>query len=216
MLGLLARILIFSLWVILIGSVVACLTTWQHDLPAIDTAYEREVSAMRMVSIGESDDERLPAERRAQAVTAWVAKQIDGIRAPKDGGRVGDGIRSGLDAADPKNFWSHTFKPRLKRFLPIFYLRVETYLLAYATLFPLFAVCFFWGMYYGRKKMRAGVHKRNWPVIILMWMLRTINIVGVGATGFVLAPPVVYWMVPSFLLGCVILVIWRAFHIEML
>jgi len=213
---LLARILVFSLWVILIGSVVACATTWQYDLPAIDEAYEREVKALRWFSIGEKEDEPLPAERRARVVTSWVAQKIDDIRLPEGGGRMGKGMAAGVRAADPNDFWAHTFKPRLKRFLPIFYLRVETYLWAYMTLFPLFLVCYFWGAYYGRIKMRSGVHKRNWPVQVLMWFLRTMNIAAVGATGFVLAPPVMYWMLPSFLIACVVVIMWRSYHIEML
>ena len=216
MLSLVLRILVFSLWVILLGTLVAALTTWRHDLPVIDAAYEREVTAMRLVSIGEADDRRLPSERRAQVVTGWIVKQIDAIGTPKTTGRFTQGLQEGIQAMDPDDFWAHTYKPRLKRFLPIFYLRIETYLIAYVTLFPLFAICFLWGMHHGRLMMRSGVHKRNWPAQAMMWLLRSCNLIAVGATGFVFAPPVVYWMVPSFLVAAVIIVLWRSYHIELL
>ena len=116
---------------------------------------------------------------------------------------------------DPGTWWHQVAKPRMQRFLPVLYMRVETYSLMYVVAIPLLVLCFFLREYIARRRILAARGKKNQVVNWLQWSLSTINTVLAACAGLVIFPPVVLWIVPSLLLCGVIAVLIRANFVEL-
>lgn len=209
---LIVRMIGFSGWVVILCLALSLLTVKNYTQLEIDDAYEREVKAIRIFSIGLDPDKRLPCERRGQVVSTWLGDKIDLIKMSQPSGRVAQSVTSAVENV-PTSWWDET-KPRLKRFLPLAWIRVETYLVMYLTCIWLFFFAFLIGEHFARKKIRSGVHKRNvLPIWIraILWLIRDIS---VACTGIVIFPPVVYWIIPNLLICSITVMLWRAYSIQ--
>lgn len=213
MFWLLVRVIAFAGWAVILCLLMALFTLSSYSQVAIDNAYEREVAALRLVSLGQDPLRRLPQEIRGQRVAAWVSGKLDDVHqfdpAPT---RSSNGIADALTHL-PLDWWER-FKPKLKRFAPVAWIRLETYLTLYLTCLPLYFCAFLLGEHLARKKIREGVHKRNiFPIWIrrFLWFIRDAS---VACTGLVIFLPVVWWVVPSIIMSCAVLVLWRAYSIQ--
>ena len=215
MLWLFGRVLVFAAGVVCFSVAMTLLTAWRFDLVGLDAAYTAEVRAMRVMSIGEADDEMLPCERRAQFVGEWIAKRVEELRPPPSDSRTINGILQGAAKLDPGPWFHDVFKPRGLRFLPTLYLRIETYAFIYWLSLPMLILAYHLGAYYARLRTLEAGAKKEQVVNALKWVLRMLNFGLVACAGLVVFPPVAYWVVPSLLLAGLVVVAIRANHIEL-
>jgi len=209
------KVVVFEAIIVFFSTVMMLFTTWRYEVIDIDAAYQREVIAMRMVSIREQIDERLPVERRAAAVSDAIIEFLDQIRLPTSSSRYITGLLHGSEHLDPGEWWHTIAKPRMARFLPTLYMRVETYSVVYWFSLPLLILAYFWGEYFARRKILEARSKKNQVVAFFKWCLRGLNVVLASCAGLVVFPPVAYWIVPSLLLAGTIAMLVRANHVEL-
>jgi hypothetical protein len=211
------RVACYQLWVVILCMAVACLTTWLFSIGQIDDAYEREVVAIRKVAVNQSIDKRLPVEVRGQRVAAWVRSQLEGSRS--DGALPGkrDPILNGV-ADTVHGFttrpWVVNWKTTMLRFIPLAYMRMETYFLISWSLLPLVVIAFTLGTARSKSLIGEGYHKRNFLPHYLrtgFWIIRDTT---VACAGFVMFPAVVWWVVPTVLFSCIMVYVWRAYSIQ--
>jgi hypothetical protein len=215
MVWLLIRIIGFLGGVVVVSGAVASATCWLYDFKSIDAAYEREVSANRAVAIGIPTDARLPIETRAIVVSTAICTYLDSIHWPFADGRMGRTVEAGAAHIDKADWFHQTFSPRMRRFMPVWYMRIETYGVVYLTCVGFIYLAYFIGQYSARKKIREGVHKRYVVAMAISWALRALLWVGVMATGWVACPAVIWWILPSLILSGVVIAVWRANMVEL-
>ncbi|MDA3961230.1 MAG: hypothetical protein PF961_10605 [Planctomycetota bacterium] len=196
MFGLLARLVVFFLWVTMVSALVAVLTAGFTSVERIDQAYVREVRAMRWLGPGVSEEKRIGPERRGLAAGNWIADQIDAIALPNGGSRLGDGVREGVRRTGLRAWWQRQ-RPHVNAFLPTLVMRLEAFFVSMALACPLLISCYFVGEFLGRKAMAAGELKRESTVNAWKWGFRSVVQAMAIAAGLVVAPPVAWWIVPG-------------------
>lgn len=129
-------------------------------------------------------------------------------------GRMAAGITQGVATSTIGRWWIGEMRPRLKRFIPLLYVRMEVFFLAYVGGMTLVILTFFAGEYFSRQFIREGKHKKNYWVDWIKNGLRTVLYVCIASAGLVSMPPVVWWIIPCVLMSLAILVLVRAYTIE--
>jgi hypothetical protein len=211
-LWLFVKLIAFSGFTVILCLVFAIGTVSYFSHEDIDRAYEREVAAIRKFSIGLDPERRLPCERRGVYIGNYVGNAIDAIGRQRPPSRVSDAVDKSWYVL--ANEWWEDTKPKLKRFMPLAYIRIETYQTIYLTSLGLYLFAYFLGEHYARIKIRAGVHKTSSKPAWILFLLRTMASLSVACTGIVTFLPVVYWVIPGVLLSCLIVSYWRAHSIQ--
>lgn len=211
------RLICFQLFAILLCAGMTIGTVWMSSIEKIDDAYEREVRSLRLVGIGEDPELRLPVERRAQEFAKAITNFCDRILPDPPPGsnqpRVTSALESGMRQMLNHPWWQKT-KPLLRRFLPVAYMRLETYYLISLPLFPLLLIGFMIGQASGKQRIREGYHKRNFLPHYTRYGFGLLRDTTVACTGLVIFPPVVFWVLPVVLISCLMTYLWRAYSIQ--
>jgi hypothetical protein len=208
----LLRIIAFVGWAVLLCLVMALATASFFSDVEIDNAYEREIKSIRLVSYGLDPERRLPCERRAILVANYLGDKIDSIGRSRPQSRASDGFVVGWYVAVYQ--WWDKSRPKIKRVLPLCYIRLETYTIITLTCVLFYAFAFYLGEHFAREKIRSGVHKRN---VLPAWIrlgLNAVRNIAVACMGLVYCLPVVYWIIPMMVLSATIIVLWRANSIQ--
>lgn len=209
---LIVRMIAFCGFTCLLCLIFALATVSFYTHNEIDAAYEREITAIRQFSIGLDPERRLPCERRGVYVGNWLGDVIDSIGRKRPGSRASDGVAESWYIF--ANHWWDRTAPKLKRFVPLAYIRLETYQTIYLTCVGLYLFAYLLGEHYARIKIRSGVHKRSTLPAWIRYFLTLLSHLWVACTGIVTFLPVVYWVIPSVLLSCCIVGLWRAYSIQ--
>lgn len=209
------RIIAYQAYAILLVTGVTLGTAWIFSVGQIDDAYEREVRSLRSVSIGEDDDKRLPVEVRAQRVASYIRSMVDRPKSQESHGIVGDGIDETVTGFLNRPAVVN-FKTSVLRFLPLGYIRLETYYSITLLLTPFLLIAWLLGTSRSKGLVGEGYHKRNFLPHYLRYSFWFVRDALVAGAGFVLMPAVVWWVLPAFLLSCFMIYVWRAYSIAYL